>query len=552
MRSLTFTLDTQTGGTDDPIAPATVTITEQLDGTLLFTIDNLNDADNQIGDIRALFFDVSNDNLLGTLSVSGDDVTEFVQDGDVSNMGNGATSSGVPDSPYEVGVEIGTAGAAENDIQTTSFVLSTSLEGGLTLDDIALESFFVRQTSVGDADGSRDGSDKLYGDAPYPVNAIDDVVDVTEDTTVSGNVFANDIDEDAGDADNDGIPDRLTVVAVNGDGTAVGASVPVGGSNSGVTITIAADGSYIVNAEDADHLAEGETFSDTVTYSVDDGNGGSDTATITVNVTGVNDEEVITGGDASGAVTELPDGDPGENIATLSDSGTLDFIDADLSDTHTVSVSAQGTDYLGAFTAEMTADTTGTGTGGQISWNFTVNDALLDSLAEGEQLTQYYDVLLDDGMGSVSTQTVAITITGAADDDGNGGGDGEDHFGTFTNKKGTAEHAISNVVLYLQDGDDIIKAKIDGWDGMYSDLDDVNLTAFLDREFADAELIGVSIKAGNNHNADLGPGEGQFFLLDGDEGIDYQEGGTVPEPLTLDILGAKADVTYDYDASLFV
>ncbi len=671
MRSLSFTLDTQTGGTADPIAPATITITEQLDGTLLFTVDNINDSDNQIGDIRSLFFDVANDDLLGTLSVSGSDVTEFVQDGDVSNMGNGANSNGVPDSPYEVGVEIGTQGAAANDIQTTSFVLSTSIEGGLTLDDIALESFFVRQTSVGDADGSRDGSDKLYGDAPYPVNAIDDVVDVTEDTTVSGNVFANDIDEDAGDENNDGIPDGLTVAALDGDSANVGQPIAVGDENSGVTIAIDADGTYSVNAENADYLAEGETFSDTVTYTVEDGNGGSDTATVTVNVTGVNDQEVITGGDNEGSVTEISDGSSGENATTLTDSGVLSFADVDLSDDHTLQVTTLGTEYLGNFNASITDASTGDGTGeiswnfevddilldslaegeqitqnydievsdgigepatttvsvvitgsndgpiitggdnegsiaelpdgspgenatilsdsgffdfadvdlidahtlstapqsgdyigtfeafinedstgtgdGEISWNFSVSDAFLDGLAEGEQLVQSYDITIDDGHGGTATETVAITLTGAADETE----EPKDNFGVEVNKKGV-EMAISNVVLYLQDGDDIIKAKIDNWDSSFSDLDDVNLTAFLDREFSDAELLAVSIKSGNNHNRDLGPGEGQLYLIDGDPDVDYQEGGAVPDALSLDILGAKADVTYDYDMSLFV
>lgn len=81
------------------------------------------------------------------------------------NLGGGATASGVPNGPYEIGIEFGTSGQATDDIQTTSFVLSSSLRA-LTLDDLALESFTVRQTSVGDADDDRSVSDKLYGDAP--------------------------------------------------------------------------------------------------------------------------------------------------------------------------------------------------------------------------------------------------------------------------------------------------------------------------------------------------------------------------------------------------
>jgi VCBS repeat-containing protein len=376
------------------------------------------------------------------------------------------------------------------------------------------------------------------------------VAAVIEDTVQSGNVFANDIDLDAGDADNDGIADGLTVTAVDGDAGAVGQTVTVGAAGSGVSAVINADGSYTVDANAADWLAEGESFSDTISYAVDDGNGGSDTATLTINVFGVNDEEAITGGDAAGAVAELADGDPQENIAVLSDAGTLDFIDVDLSDAHVVSFAAQSGDYLGAFTAELGADTTGSGTGGVINWSFSVSDAALDGLGAGEQLIQYYDVSVDDGYGNVSTETVAITLTGAADGQGPRDWEDEDHFGTFLNKKGVAQ-GISNVVLYLQDGEDITKVKIDSWDGSVKDLDDVDLGNFLDTYFADSELIAVSIKAGNNHNADLGPGEGQLFLLDGDDDIDYLAGGPAPAPLTHDDLAAKADYTFDYNAGLF-
>jgi hypothetical protein len=61
----------------------------------------------------------------------------------------------------------------------------------------------------------------------------------------------------------------------------------------------------------------------------------------------------------------------------------------------------------------------------------------------------------------------------------------------------------------------------------------------------------VSIKAGNNHNADLGPGEGQLFLMDGDEDIDYVAGGAAPAGLSHSILAARVDASWQYSASLF-
>ena len=529
MRSLTFTLDTQTG--NDEMAPANVTITEMADGTLSFTVSNVDDSDNLIGDLRALFFDVSDDALLGTLSAAGNDITEFDQSGDVVNLGNGATASGVPDSPYEIGVEIGTAGASGDDLQSTSFTLSSSLRD-LTLDDVALESFTVRQTSVGDADGDREGSDKLYGDSPYPVNAIDDDVILNEDEIASGNLFANDIDEDAGDADSDGVPDGLSVTAINGDSSLVGQTIELA---DGVTVVFDADGSYTVDANDADYLSVGEILEQSYSYSVNDGNGGSDIANINITINGVNDDP-----------TANPDFNATDEETVVS--GNVLDNDSDIDRLDSISVSAVNGDASAVGTAItldsgaiLTLNTDGT-------YDYDPNGAY-DHLNTGESDVDSFSYTIADGNGGFATTTVEITIEGISDD-GPGGPGGGDHFGTFTNKKGV-EQDISNVVLYLSDGEDITKVKIDGWDGGETDLDDVNLDAFLDAEFADYELVAASIKAGNNHNKDLGPGEGQLFLLDGDEDIDYEKGGDVPEPLTSDILAAHADVTYDYNEDLF-
>jgi hypothetical protein len=532
MRTLTFTLDTQTG--DDGMAPATLTISETENGALSFTVTNVDDGDNLIGDIRGVFFDVSDDALINTLNATGDDVTEIDDSGSVSNLGGGVTTSGVPDSPYEVGIEIGTSGISTDDIQTTTFELSSSLRD-LTLDDIALESFTVRQTSVSDDNGGREDSDKLYGDAPYPVNAIDDVVSVDEDAVASGNVFANDIDDDAGDVNGDGIPDGLTVTAVGGDPASVAQPFAL---DDGVTMTIDADGSYTVDAINADYLSVGETLEHTVTYSVDDGNGGSDTASITVTVHGVNDDPLA---NPDTNTTDEASGITGNVLTNDSDIDRLDTIAVSAVNGETADVGTEITLNSGAL---LTLNADGT-------YSYDPNGAF-DELNTGENAIDSFDYTIADGNGGFSTTTVEIAIEGIGDG-GGGGGDDDDHFGTFLNKKGTAEHDISNVVFYLEEQDgDIIKVKVDGWDSGESDLDNVDIFSFLGEEFSDAGLVAVSIKAGNNHNKDLGPGEGQLFLLDGDEDIDYEQGGNVPEPLTIEILGAHADMTYQYNDDLFL
>ena len=81
--------------------------------------------------------------------------------------------------------------------------------------------------------------------------------------------------------------DPLTISAVNGAAAGVGAAVD--GSNGG-TFTIAADGSWSFNHDgDFDDLENNDIVFTSVTYTVEDSEGGTDTATLTMRVTGAND-----------------------------------------------------------------------------------------------------------------------------------------------------------------------------------------------------------------------------------------------------------------------
>ena len=86
----------------------------------------------------------------------------------------------------------------------------------------------------------------------------------TKTLSASGNVLANDTDADASDV--------LTVSAVNGQAANVGASV----AGSYGSVVIGADGSYSFTPNAAANaLAAGQTATDTFTYTVSDGNGGT-------------------------------------------------------------------------------------------------------------------------------------------------------------------------------------------------------------------------------------------------------------------------------------
>ena len=160
-------------------------------------------------------------------------------------------------------------------------------------------------------------------------------------------------------------------------------------------------------------LAVGETVTETFTITVDDGLGGTVDQVVTVVITGTNDAAVITSEDLVGAASE------DDSTPDLTDSGTIEFDDVDLIDTHSASAAFSGTDnsggQLGALTASVTTDTSG-GTGGQVTWDFVLDNALVQFLAVGETITETYTITLTDGTtGDDITRDVLVTITGTND-----------------------------------------------------------------------------------------------------------------------------------------
>ncbi len=116
----------------------------------------------------------------------------------------------------------------------------------------------------------------------------------------------------------------------------------------------------------------------------------------------------------SGQGVEVADGAPTEGTAPITAQGLIEYHDADLTDSHSVSVTAGGPGYAGSLTATVDAGAPMDGKG-QVSWSYTAVDSEIDSLAAGQIVKQSYTITLDDGEGGTSSQTVVITLTGAND-----------------------------------------------------------------------------------------------------------------------------------------
>ncbi|WP_255315085.1 VCBS domain-containing protein [Aliivibrio sp. 1S165] len=150
-------------------------------------------------------------------------------------------------------------------------------------------------------------------------------------------------------------------------------------------------------------MSNGEVKTETFDIVADDGNGGTVTHTVTVEVTGTNDAPVVSGSSIiSGGVVEE---------TTLSTSGDLFVDDVDTLDSHTWTLLTSNTDPYGSITVTTNPDGSG-------KWEYTLNNtaAQVQALANGERHTVEYQIQVEDGEGGLTTETISIEITGTNDE----------------------------------------------------------------------------------------------------------------------------------------
>ena len=167
------------------------------------------------------------------------------------------------------------------------------------------------------------------------------------------------------------------------------------------TLTIDEHGNYKYTLI-SDALGEGDKYTETFTVTVDDGNGGKATQTITVNLTGTNDAPVITESHTDNGTT-----------------GSFIFTDADVKadgsfyDTHSFAISVDGKAH------GVTLDSTGThgtvtidglgtfeltqGDGGNWHYAFTASPEAIAGAALGSLVTHNFQIIVNDGHATAMT-----------------------------------------------------------------------------------------------------------------------------------------------------
>ena len=192
---------------------------------------------------------------------------------------------------------------------------------------------------------------------------------IDEDSSLTLDVLANDVDLDAGDT--------LTLYSAN---------VVSGGG----TVSIVANELVFDPGTDFDHLAEGDKATVTVEYTASDSRGAATTSTATITVTGTND----------GPVAHVDTGTTDENSSLKLDVLANDS-DLDTGDT---------------LTLDSASVVSGGGTVSVVANELVFEPgADFDYLADGETAAVQIQYTASDSTGAVSTSSVTITVHGKRD-----------------------------------------------------------------------------------------------------------------------------------------
>ena len=413
--TFTVTVSDGNGGTVDQTV--TVVITGANDAPTL-TTGAVDVAVNEASDASAQ--DLSSS---GTITFADLDETTTITAPDNTTV-TGSAGVSIPDAVNTALLNAITV--TDNSDNTAGWALSAS---SLDLDFLTAGQTITLEKVVTATDGQ---SATVTDTITVTITGTNDAPTITAQTDVAGAV--TEITDGASGEGTNNLTDTgsFTIADLDNDSvtvsTAEGTTDAVGGSFLGaLTATVADDtddGSgqinwtYTVADADVEYLEEGETVTETFTVTVSDGNGGTVDQTVTVTITGTNDAPTITAQtDVAGAVTEITDGASGEGTNNLTDTGSFTIADLD-NDSVTVSTAEGTTDavggsFLGALTATV-ADDTDDGSG-QINWTYTVADADVEYLEEGETVTETFTVTVSDGNGGTVDQTVTVVITGAND-----------------------------------------------------------------------------------------------------------------------------------------
>ena len=380
--SFTYTLSDGEGGTDT--ATVTVTVTGVNDAPVVVGGSEIADTSGNDGE-----------------TITAIDVTTAFSDPDTTDTLT-YTATGLP------------AGLTLN---ATTGLISGTIDPSASQGGPLSDGVYTVEVTADDGNGGTVTDSFTYTVSNTTPNAIDDAATTDQDSVVSGDVTPGTLGQDS-DADGD----PLTVVQIDGAVFTPGNAVTL---PSGALVTMQSDGSFDYDPNGVfDSLGSGESTTDSFTYQISDGEGGLDTATVTITINGLDDALGMTGladgtvGGTDGTVLE-PDLATGSNPAgtgeVVNGSFTIAAIDGiaslDVGGTNitlaSLNASAAAPITIATANGIITINGFDSGTG-EVSYEFELTSSVDHS---GGAVIESIALQLNDSDGDSSLATLAIAIT---------------------------------------------------------------------------------------------------------------------------------------------
>ena len=242
--------------------------------------------------------------------------------------------------------------------------------------------------------------------------AQDDTFTTSDVGLVNGDVMAD--NGNGPDSDTDG--DTLTVTMVNGAAFTPGVAFALA---SGALLTMNSDGTFGWNSNGVfEHLSLGASDEDSFTYAIDDGNGGTDTATVTIDINGQNQNAALVARDDTFTTSDV--GVVNGDVRADNGNGADRHTDGDTPTVTQVNgaVLTPGGAITLASGALLTMNSDGT-----FIWD---PNGAFEHLPVGAVDEDSFTYAIDDGNGGTDTATVTIGVTGIDNDDAITGTSGKD------------------------------------------------------------------------------------------------------------------------------
>ncbi len=237
-------------------------------------------------------------------------------------------------------------------------------------------------------------------------------------------------------------------------------------------------------------------------------------------IVGLTDNGVA--GDAAnngtGTVVELVDGDVDEGTGTLFTTGDIAFEDISAGQAHTVVVTPPASS-VGVFTAGVSNQTT-VDTDGIVTWEFVVNDSVLEAMGADDSVSQTFTIRIQDDNGDFSDQDITIVLQGSND--------------------GPVISSVVSPAAVVEDAD--ASAQVLSTSGSF-DVTDADIGGTIAGTVFGADVLTASVSG--NATAML-----NGSLVSGAEYTDLIAAGNITFPTNaIDADGTAQGFTFDYDAT---